>query len=292
MRSMTGFGEGAAGVDGASVAVTLRSVNHRSLDLAMRLRDEYRGLEGVIRGRLAERLARGRVECQVEVVIEDPGLRAASVDHAAIERYLAVARELRGRDGVGGEIAIGDLLRLPDVIRPATASPRLDAAVGSALQQALDAAVDGLIADRTREGAALAAVLGEQVDAIAALVAALQDRAPEAIAAARDALRQRVREGLGDLELDPQRLAQEAAILADRADIREELDRLTAHVAALREALANDQPVGKRLEMLLQEVLRELSTTGAKSRDAELKRLVLEARLLTESAREQVSNVE
>ncbi len=292
MRSMTGFGEGAASVDGASVAVTLRSVNHRGLDLAIRLRDEYRGLEGATRARLAEALGRGRVECQVEVVIEDPGLREAAVDRAAIERYLLIARELRGRDGVTAELGVGDLLRLPDVVRPPAASPRLQAAVSMALEQALASAIEGLIADRAREGAALAAVLAAQVDAIEALVEALRMRAPEAIAAAREALRQRIREGLGDLELDPQRLAQEAAILADRADIREELDRLAAHVPALREALASDQPVGKRLEVLLQEVLRELSTTGAKSRDAELKRLVLEGRLLTESAREQVSNVE
>jgi uncharacterized protein (TIGR00255 family) len=289
---MTGFGEGTAGVDGASVAVTLRSVNHRSLDLSVRLRDEYRGLEGAVRTRLGESLGRGRVECQVEVTIEDSGLREAGVDRAAIERYLGVARELRGLDGVTGELGIGDLLRLPDVVRPAATSPRLQTAVAAALNQALAEAIEGLIADREREGAALAAVIGAQVEALEALVAALQARAPESIAAAREALQLRIREGLGDLELDPQRLAQEAAILADRADIREELDRLVMHLPALREALSSDQPVGKRLEVLLQEVLRELSTTGAKSRDAELKRLVVEARLLTESAREQVSNVE
>lgn len=291
MKSMTGFAEATATGSGLTASVTMRAVNHRGLDLGLRLRDELRALEPVVRRRIGERLARGRIDTTIELTVLDPALRGGAIDHLAVAAYLAAAAELRSQHGLEGQLTLADILRLPDVLRPASAGG-LAAAAEPVVLEALDSALEVLIADREREGRALQEVLLALTASLAEAITSLRERTPLAIEAAKVALQTRVQEALGEVSLDRDRLAQELALLADRADVREELDRLEVHVAAITTAIEGEEPAGKRLEVLLQEVLRELSTLSAKSRDSVLKAEVIEARLTSERIREQAANVE
>lgn len=292
MRSMTGYGRGSASDASVSASATARSVNHRGLDLAIRLRDEVRGLEGAIRRLVGGRIARGRVEIAVELSILDPALAAGTVDHAAVASILAAAREIAARHGVPGRFELGDLMRRPEVLRADGNREALPALAEAVVLAAVGSALDELAADRQREGDQLRAILGELLADLERASVALREQAPVAREALGVALRERLGEVLGASEIDPQRLAQEAAYLADRADVREELDRLATHLGALRDAFDAEEPSGKRIDVLTQEVLRELSTLGAKCRDGESKALALDARLVAERIREQAANVE
>jgi len=297
MRSMTGFGQ-ATGRDGRhAVTVTLRSVNHRFYDLKLRLGDEYRASEAELTELLASAIARGRVEAavdvqalgerRVEVEVHRPVVLAA---HQAIE-------DLVGGGLVGEKLTAGDLLRLPGAIDLRVAPDRWEPSDHALLTSVAREALAQLVAGREREGEKLAEALIDRIDALADVALDLVGRAKAARRRAAESLRARLGEILvgvaGAAALDASRLEQEIAILAERADVTEELDRLAAHLEHFREIAAEeDSAVGKRLDFLTQEILRELNTLGAKCRDAEMTRRVLDAKVLCEQLREQVQNVE
>jgi len=290
MRSMTGFGRAAGDLGGAKVSVTVQTVNHRNLDLVIRLPESLRDAEPVLRELLGGSLARGRCEVQV-VVKEDESTRRARLDPAAVRAWLEAARPLVDAGWVEPRITLGDLLRAGSIVLGSSEPEGADegtagvaALVGEALAQAVRA--------REFEGERLATVLGERLGELERFVAALEDRRGEAVSRAAGALRARITELAGSATVSEERLAQEVAILADRADVREELDRLRAHVDQFREISAGAGPLGRRLDFLVQEMLRELNTLGAKCRDVEMTRHALEAKVVCEQLREQIQNVE
>lgn len=291
LRSMTGFGEGQASDDRVGVRVTMRSVNHRGFDLVLRLREELRPLEAALRRRIGERVARGRVEVTIEFESTDASLRALVVDHAAVAAVVAAAQELQSRYGLREGLTVSDVLRLPDVLVAPARAQAADLAAAVAVA-ALERALDTFDQSREREGAGLEVVLLSLAADLRARVATLRHLAPAARQVLAEAFTLRIAEAVGEAGVDLQRLAQEVALLADRADVREELDRLQVHLDALDQALGSCAAVGKRLDVLLQEIQRELSTLAAKSRDSASKAEVIEARLLAEQLREQVANVE
>ncbi|MEL7060335.1 MAG: YicC/YloC family endoribonuclease [Acidobacteriota bacterium] len=293
MRSMTGFGQGAAENARLRAVITLRGVNHRHLDLSLRLRDErLRALERSLRDLLAERLERGRVEltCELERLERRPAELTIDVD---------IARDLRSRvasladqELIVDQVTLSDLLRVPDAVRvevPIAAWTDDDDAL---VKLATERALEQLIAGRSAEGRRLSEVLAHRLAKLEELVEAMRARAPEVPRQAAVALAERARRLADDRELDPERLAQEAAILAERGDVSEEIDRLDSHVAHFREVAAGAGAVGKRLDFLSQEIFRELNTIAAKCRDGALTRLVLDGKVLCEQLREQVQNVE
>jgi uncharacterized protein (TIGR00255 family) len=289
---MTGFGRGAAGEGDLDFVVTAQGWNLRHLDLQVRLPEELRELEGEIRRRAQAHLARGRCE----VVARRGTLSAAAelaVDVPAVERFLAQVAPLVESGAVAATLDAGDLARSPFLLRAAATEAAVEAA-REPLFAALEAALAAFDADREREGAQLAASLDAAASELRTLVAALRSRHGEWTSRLRERARNRLAEILpaGADAVPEERLALEVLLLAERSDVSEELDRLESHLAAYAEAMAGEGPHGKRLDFWSQEILRELNTLGAKGRDAEVTRCVVEAKVINERFREQVQNVE
>ena len=293
MYSMTGFGQATVETSRLRVTVTLRSVNHRFLDLSLRLRDDERPLEPLLRERLGARLSRGRVEVGLEARPVHVASAVTQVDEELATAVAAAAKPLVASGAVSCGPTFGDLMRLPDVVRIERAAVSWDADSRQDVLAALDQALDELTRARAVEGGSLSSVLEEHLDGLESLTESLRVSAKGVPLAAAANLETRLRALLGSSEhVDPSRLAQEVAVLADRSDVREELDRLASHVEHFRRLMAEEGAVGKKLDFLAQELFRELNTTGAKCRDAGMTRLVLEAKSRCEQIREQVQNVE
>lgn len=293
MFSMTGFGQASVETPELRVSVTLRSVNHRFLDLSLRLRDDERVLEPLLREQLGARLARGRVEVFLDAHPTAADGVTLKVDEALAAAIGKAAAPLLSAGVISRGPTFGDLLRLPDVLRVERATVDWDEPARALVLRALDLALDELIRGRATEGAALASVLRGHLEALASLSAELRAAAaawPQTAAANLEARLATLL--VGGEPIDPARLAQEVAILADRSDVREELDRLDSHFEHFHGQMAEHGAVGKKLDFLAQEIFRELNTTGAKCREAAMTRLVLDAKSRCEQIREQVQNVE
>ncbi|HEX5436903.1 MAG TPA: YicC/YloC family endoribonuclease [Gemmatimonadaceae bacterium] len=287
---MTGFGAAIGPVGTARVAVELRSVNHRFFNPSIKLPASLAQWEGDVRAMLRARIARGHVSLSARIERQAPV--GATIDEARFAGYVEQLRVLQERHALHGPVDATALLRLPDVI---AANGGDD--VGGSVQEleiVVQQALDALIAMREAEGERLRTVLSERMATIERLVDSLAARAPERLVAERDRLSRSVRELASGIELDEGRVAQEIALLADRLDVSEELDRFGAHIAAFRAALARPprEPVGKRLGFLLQEMLREANTTGSKARDAAMLHDVVAVKEELERVAEQVENVE
>ncbi len=290
IRSMTGFGSAEGAVGGWRVNVELRTVNHRFFNASVKLPSAFSRWETEVREALRTRIARGHVT--ISARIERPESEGAVVDEARFSGYAELLRSLRDRHGLGGDVDVTAVLRMPGVIRLAAE----EIAEGSVeeLVSIVEAAAAELTTMRDSEGTRLSTVLRERMGVIDQAIQRVAARAPERVVAQRDRLRENVKVLAGGLAIDEQRLAQEIAILADRLDVGEEIDRFRAHIGAFREALSSRgaEPVGKRLGFLLQEMLREANTTGSKANDAPIQRDVVLVKEELERIREQVENVE
>lgn len=289
---MTGFGQGAAESSNVRVTATLRAVNHRFLDLVVRSREAYRGVEPQIRERLGQELHRGRIEATIDVETLAPRTVDVSIDDAVVDAVIQAADTLAARGAIEGRPTFGDLVRLGEGVRFEPRPQAWEDADQQALREALDMALEQLVEARTIEGGKLAAVLEERLTTLEAVRARCEVLAAAGPNAAAENLRDRIAELMGDVKFDEDRLVQEIALLADRSDVREELDRLQSHIEHFRGLVAKPGAVGKRLDFLTQEVFRELNTIGSKCRDAEMTRQVLDGKTCCEQIREQVQNVE
>ncbi len=293
MRSMTGFGAGSATADGITVTVELRAVNHRFLDVAVRLPAALSPYELEIRNLLRDGVARGRITCAAQVAVEGPAA-AAGPDAGRLDRGLALLGALADRlEAVTGrrpEIRLEHLLAVPDLFRPDDAELPADALL-EALRGACAAAIAGLNAMRDREGAELAGDMARRAARLRGLLAEVNRLAPTVARDVLDRLNARLAQLVTD-GIDPQRLAQEAAILADRASIGEECERLASHLEQFDQALSDGGQVAKRLNFLLQEMHREVNTMGAKTSLLALTQLVIAMKEEIENMREQVQNLE
>ena len=295
IRSMTGFGTADGAVGAQRLSVEVRTVNHRFFNPSIKLPGAFVRWEGDVREALRMRIARGHVSLSARVIgsAENPtSTDAVIIDEVRFAAYVRRLRELQLRHGLSGELDIATVLRLPDVI--VANQPEEDTGSASELVAIVNAAVAALDATRSAEGARLAEVLRERLSLVSAAVERIAIRAPERMLAHRDRMRSNVQELAGAVAVDPQRLAQEIAILADRLDVHEEIDRFRSHLAAFHEALAatGGEPVGKRLGFLLQELLREANTTGSKANDAPMLTDVVSIKEELERIREQVENLE
>ena len=290
MHSMTGFGQAAGQNERYRIGVTLRGVNHRFLDLALRGLDD-RELEPALRELVAARLARGRVEATFEIAPVGPRRIEIGVEEEAVRSLRALTDDLADRGLVAGRLEIGDLLQLPEVLRLEAGDPEWGADDRRLLLELAGEALEQLIAARATEGRSLRRAIEERLAGLGSIAAELRAlRAGKSEEMARQ-LRERIAEIARDL-VDGDRVAQEAAILADKTDVAEELDRLESHLAHLRAILAEEGSLGKRLDFLAQEIFRELNTVAAKCRDSEMTQRVVEGKTLCEQIREQVQNVE
>ncbi len=286
IRSMTAFSRREVSAPWGELVLELRSVNHRFLDLSLRLPEELRAAEPALRERLGARLARGKVDLTVRFA-PAAGAAGLEVDKDLAQRIAKASREVDLLLYNPAPVNSMDVLRWPGVLKP----PRLDHEVLRDQALALlDEALDELVAMREREGAKLAEVVEARCQAIEQVVARVRERLPQVLAAWREKLAQRMRE-LG-VEADPGRLEQELALTAQKADVDEELDRLGVHLAEVRRTLARGGSAGRRLDFLVQELNREANTLGSKSIDAEVSQAAVELKVLLEQIREQVQNIE
>jgi uncharacterized protein (TIGR00255 family) len=289
IRSMTGFGAADGLVGESRVSVELRTVNHRFFSPSIKLPGELSRWEPEVREALRKRIARGHVTVSARVERGVGGLDG--IDEQRFAQYASMLRDLRDRHGLDGPIDVATILRLPDVL--ASGADETTGTPGE-LTAIVDAAIESLTRSRGEEGQRLAGFLLERVAIVEAALARIAARAPERVVAQRDRLRESVRVLTEGMAVDEQRIAQEIAILADRLDVQEELQRFTSHIAAFRGALeqSGGEPVGKRLGFLLQEMLREANTTGSKANDAAILQDVVTIKEELERIREQVENLE
>jgi uncharacterized protein (TIGR00255 family) len=298
LASMTGFArEGGTLPDGASFVWELRSVNGRGLDIRLRVPNGLDALEPALREAASRRLRRGNVSATLVLKREDRAPRLTP-DPAALDQAIALAVEVARRIPGAPAPRAESVLSLPGVLRAEVAEPdeAAEEARRAALAAAFARAVESLADSRAREGAHLARILGALLDEIAALREAASEEAAGQPAAQRarltESLAALLGEGEGRARVPEERLAQEVALLAARSDVREELDRLGAHVAEARALLSSGEAVGRKLEFLTQEFVREANTLCSKSASVGLTRLGLDLKAAIERLREQAANVE
>lgn len=291
ISSMTGFGAADGSVGDARVSVEIRTVNHRFFSPNLKLPSAFSRWEGEIREILRQKIARGHVTLTARI---DRAAGAGPViDEARLAQYAVTLKELKKKHALGGEVDLATVLRLPDVV----ASPgeeEMDSGAGEALAAIVHKAVENLISMRRAEGAQLAAFLVDRVAAVETRLARVETRAPIRLKEQHERVTRTVSELIGSAGADPQRIAQEIAILADKLDVAEELDRFRSHLAAFRETAQSKtaDPVGKRLGFILQEMVREANTIGSKASDAQIQEDVIAIKEELERIREQVENLE
>jgi len=292
MKSMTGYGKAMVAGDDFSVSVDLKTVNNRFLDIHLRVGSELASVEPSIKKRISSRLSRGRVD--VTVSMERVSQIAYEINRPLIAGYVSALKQLQQDFDIAGELDINVIARIPGALQPARNG--IDERMIAALDQAMDQALDELERMREQEGEALKNELRERVQKIETLVPIIEASA----AGLADAYRLRLQKRIGELlnragqvvEIDPVRLAQEVAYLADRSDVSEEMVRLRSHLAQFQEALNAPGEAGKMLDFLLQELNREANTTLSKSTDLVIKEAGLAIKAEVEKLREQVQNVE
>ena len=287
LHSMTGFARQSVETELGALTWELRAVNHRYLDVQFKLPDELRPSEQAFRQQVGERLKRGKLECAFRFRrVLDAGTEMQLNDNLVkllSTRLDSIASELHDAD----EVNPIDILRWPGVIQPSEieAEPLIKAA-----GKLLGAAIDAMSSMRASEGKRIASMIESRCADIEVLAKSVRVRMPEVLAASRNKQRERI--DRLDVDADPARLEVELALIAQKIDIDEELDRLDSHIVEIREALTNDEPVGRRLDFLMQELNREANTLGSKSADTETTRAAVELKVLIEQMREQVQNVE
>lgn len=294
IRSMTGFGRarGNIGPD-ISAEVVARSVNHRFLDLTVKVRESEATLEPVLRRVFSRALSRGKVEVSLKLRRSGTVAHEISVNEGLLEAVLARLALLAARYPVAGSLEARDLLTIPQIFNVENGAGELSAEELGSLEVLAGEAAAALVAMRAAEGKAIAADVASRIEHLRKKVGELSARREEITRKLFETLRERVQALLRETPLDSGRIEQEAALAADRSDISEELQRLEAHLAQFGELVASaSEPVGKRLDFLSQEILRELNTLGSKARDLQLTREVLEMKSEIEKVREQVQNVE
>lgn len=292
--SMTGFAESTGSHEGLRWRWEVKSVNSRSLDLRLRIPPGYDGLEPAVRRLAGERFLRGALQLSLAIETSD-GVRGLVVDAAALASAVKIAREVAAETGLP-PARVDGLLALKGVIVADDGMPELDPVArggrDAAILESLGLAFDKLAKERAREGAKLATLLKSQVDEIEQLVAEAGQLAAAQPAALKARLQVQIRELLDGNTVSEERLAQEVALLAVKADVREELDRLTAHVQDARGLVAQGRGVGRKLDFLAQEFNREANTLCSKSADIQLTRNGLALKAVIDQFREQAQNVE
>jgi len=291
IKSMSGHGRAAGANDALRITVEVRSVNHRFCRVSVRLPGELTALEDRARQQVQKRVQRGKVD--VTVSLAGASGQSTRIDHAVAEAWIRDLRDLVDKSGLEGSPTVGDLLQLPGVLAGASTLP-VDDAAGELLAAVLDDALTTFDQMRSSEGSDLAndlrgrvALMRTRVEEVAAVADSLPGRV-------RDQLRQRIADLLAETGVDvgEDRIVQEAAYYADRADVTEEIVRLRSHLEKVDTLLASDEAVGRTLEFVTQEIHRELNTIGSKSKDLEVGDAIVTLKTELERLREQVQNIE
>ena len=292
---MTGFGSAEAGVLGGRLRVDIRTVNHRYFNPQLKLPGELSGIEGELRERLRQLLERGHVAVTarwVEAPTKEGGGVAVDLDRA--RQVVAAAQQLKKKLKLKGDVDLAFVARQPDVMATTNGGGATSdtAVTWTDVKPIVEQAARDVLVMRERGGGALAVELTARLDALERGGATIEQRAPERLTAEHERLKRNVAELASGVQVDPQRLALEVALLADKVDITEELVRFRTHLTACRQALVSGEAVGKQLGFLAQELLREVNTMGSKANDATITQTVIAMKGELEKFREQLENLE
>ena len=287
IRSMTAFARAEAELGPVRAVWELRTVNHRYLDIRPRLPEDYRFLDPTVRERAQIRLERGKLDTDLRLETGGDGAGGLTLDADRARALVELGEQVRAELGTAGALATGELLAWPGVVQTAAPAP---ATTQQALADALDAALDKLVAGREREGEAMEAAIRSRLEAMDGGLDRVRERLPEV----RTAFRQRLADRLGELgeRLDSDRLEQEMVLATQRMDVDEETDRLATHIQEVGRILEEGGACGRRLDFLFQEMQREVNTIGSKSPDAAIGQTVVDMKVLVEQLREQAQNIE
>lgn len=292
IRSMTGFGRGEARTETMGLSVEMRAVNNRYLDVQVKLPRSLAAFEPRVRKTVQERFSRGRIDVFVNRSGGDANPFRLALDEGLAGQYFSLLRDIQARYGLTGTIDISLVSAMPDLITRVEVAEDADV-LWSALEKAVDGAAVSMLSMRQEEGAALARDIAVRLDAIGALADAIRQRAPEIVEHARTRMTEALAKVLQEPP-DPARLAQEIALLAERTDVTEELTRLESHLAQFLSMMksSGEEPVGRKLDFLIQEMGREVNTIASKAMSAEISLHVVTAKAELEKVREQVQNIE
>ena len=291
MKSMTGYGRAKEERDGRTITVELRAVNHRYLDCTVKAPRQYGFLDDAVKKAAAAHIARGKVEIFVGVEIEEGGDVAVTVNHQLAKRYLDALHELSETYGLRDDVTVMALAKLPDVLGSERIEQDAEAMTRDVLA-VFDKACDGFDQMREREGEKLAEDVRSRCAAIGRMVGEVETRSPERVKEYREKLLARMQEVLADTSIDETRILTEAAIYADKTAVDEETVRLRSHLHQMDGILRETQPVGRKLDFLVQEMNREANTIGSKANDVALARIVVDIKGEIEKIREQIQNIE
>ncbi|MDI9571217.1 MAG: YicC/YloC family endoribonuclease [Pseudomonadota bacterium] len=293
IRSMTGFGREEGAAAGRRILVEMKSLNHRYLEVSLRMPAALSPLETEIKKRIGERFSRGKIEAVIR--LESDGQHeeapAPTLNVPLLRRYWALLTRIKTELNLPGEVTLEMMMRFPDLFVPGETEENPQS-LWADLEKTLLRAMESLAAMRTAEGEALGRDLAARMETIAGLLDDIRRRSPAVVREYRQRLAERVRELTQGMAIDEARLHQEVAILAEKSDIAEEVVRLESHIGQFGEFLAAEEAVGRKLDFLIQEMNREINTIGSKSQDGEIARQVIEIKSELAKLREQIQNVE
>ena len=291
IKSMTGYGRYEHLDENRKIVIDIRSVNHRYADVSVKVPRSYGYLEDKIREAVSAEISRGKVEVFVYIETYTHEDKVVTIDHVLAENYYRVLTELKETYGLRNEVGISDLSRFSDIFVTRSQEEDKDK-VWELVSRCLSHAVTDFVACRLREGARLKENLVERANAIQALIKEVEVRTPQIVEEYAARLKERMTELLGNFAVDESRLLTEVGVMADRVCIDEELVRLKSHFVELEKILALSEPVGRKLDFLVQEINRETNTIGSKANDFDIAKTVVDIKSEIEKLREQIQNIE
>lgn len=287
IRSMTAFARHEEQTEQGHLTWEIRSVNHRYLEVSLRIDERFRSLEMPIRKLFADKLARGKIDASLRYKFPEQQQESMDIDEDIAKAVVQSCETIASFSSKAQPIDTLSILQWPGVVKTQTLDQEV---LNKTVMASLEQAVDELVATREAEGAALKAMVEQRCEAISSITTSIRARMPEILAQQQ----QRLQERIADLNVtvDPERLEQEMVLLAQKSDVAEELDRLQSHIIEVQKVLASDKPVGRRLDFLMQELNREANTLGSKSINTETTNHSVELKVLIEQMREQIQNIE
>lgn len=291
VNSMTGYGRGTSEKDGRSFNVEMKSVNNRYLDITIKLPRHINVLEDTIRKYISQKLSRGKVDIYINQECYSKDDISIKLDEQMAEAYYDAFQKIKDKFGVIDDISVALIAKSPDVITVEKNEEDYNV-IWEALKPAVDQALDMLIDMRSKEGVKLTKDIVERCDLILGMVEDVERRSPQLVEEYREKISDRIKEYLKDVEIDETRLLNEVAFFADKANITEEIVRMKSHVSQLKATLSGNEPVGRKLDFIVQEMNRETNTIGSKANDLYITNVVVNIKSELEKIREQIQNLE
>lgn len=291
LKSMTGFGRAVEEIDGYVITVEIKSVNHRYFDFSSRIPRQYGFLDDKLKSYINSKVSRGKVECYVSVEALDTEDAAVVINKTLASAYVKALKELSGEYSLKEDFGTAFVSRLPDVFVLKKADED-EEKICQIVKSVTDEAIEKFIQMRAVEGAKMKEDVASRAEYILDCVSFIEERSPQTVKEYNDKLVERVHEIIGDVSLDEQRIIQEVAVYADKVAVAEETVRLRSHIAQLKTFLESEEPIGRKMDFLVQEINREANTIGSKANDVEIARKVVDIKAEVEKIREQIQNIE